>query len=139
MLGNQHDIRAPAFGEIDKLGPQASETYSELHAQDPGKARSVARYFLDMDMAVTKCRMMLKPGGMVVFVIGNTQYKGVKIDNTQHLKNCMNRAGFNDLEIIPRKVSLKIMTPYRDERGRFTRDSTKREVYAEEYVVIGRK
>ena len=27
--------------------------------------------------------------GMAVFVIGNTQYRDVKIDNAKHLENCM--------------------------------------------------
>ena len=50
----------------------------------------------------------------------------------------MERADFRDVEAVRRKVSLKIMTPYRDARGRFTRDSTQRSVYGEEFVVIGR-
>ena len=36
---------------------------------------------------------------------------------------------------IPRRVSLKSMTPYRDARGRFTRDTSQRQVYAEEFCV----
>ena len=76
---------------------------------------------------------------MAVFVIGNTQYKGVKVDNAEHLETSMRRAGFQAVCSIPRKVSLKIMTPYRDEQGRFTRDSSQRQVYAEEFVLIGRK
>lgn len=139
MLGNQYDIKAPDHSKISELGSWVLKTCSELRSRDPGKARSVARYFLDMDAAVAKCKMLLKPNGMAVFVIGNTQYKGVRIDNTRHLENCMKRAGFCDIETIPRKVSMKIMTPYRDERGRFTRDSAQREVYAEEFVVAGRK
>ena len=51
----------------------------------------------------------------------------------------MERADFLGVKTIPRKISLKIMTPYRDARGRFTRDSTQRQVYGEEFVVIGRK
>ena len=90
-----------------------------------------------MDKAVVKCRRMLNPGGMAVFVIGNTQYHGVPIDNAGHLASCMHRAGFRDIETVRRKVSLKIMTPYRDPRGRFTRDSTQRQVYGAEFVVIG--
>ena len=51
----------------------------------------------------------------------------------------MARAGFRDVEAVPRKVSWKIMTPYRDARGRFTRDSTQRSVYGKEFVVVGRR
>ena len=86
-----------------------------------------------------KCWRMLNENGMAVFVIGNTRYHGITIDNHKHLERCMGSAGFRDIEAHPRKVSLKIMTPYRDARGRFTRDSTERKVYANEFVVIGRR
>lgn len=138
MLGNQYGIKAPAVEKIKKLGPKVWETYSDLQVMDPGKAHSVARYCLDIDAVAAKCKKILNPNGMAVFVIGNTQYKGVKIDNAMLLANCMERAKFDDVEIFPRKISLKIMTPYRDERGRFTQDSTQRKVYAEEFVVVGR-
>lgn len=139
MLGNHYDIKPPDHDRIRNLGSQALETYKNLLLLEPSKARSVARYFLDMDTAVDKCVTMLNSGGVAVFVIGNTQYKGVKIENKQHLETCMERAGFHKVETYPRKISQKIMTPYRDERGRFTQDSAQRKVYGEEYVVIGRK
>ena len=139
MLGNQYGVPAPDADAVEALGETVDETYRNLLRQDPGKARSVARYFLDMDKAVAKCREMLSVGGMAVFVIGNTQYQDVRIDNAGHLAECMRRVGFRDIERIPRKVSWKTMTPYRDPRGRFTRDGTQRRVYGEEFVVIGRR
>ncbi len=138
MLGNQCGVEPPEPAEINNLGARARETYNDLLCKDRAKARSVARYFLDIDRAVDKCGRILNNGGMAVFVIGNTRYKDVKIDNAEHLTDCMKRAGFYGVEAVQRKVSLKIMTPYRDARGRFTRDSTQRRVYAEEFVVIGR-
>ena len=139
MLGNQCGVEPPDPVAVDALGPTVGATYRRLLREDRRKARSVARYFLDMDKAVARCRRMLNDGGMAVFVIGNTQYKGVRIDNAQHLADCMARAGFRNVEAVPRKVSWKIMTPYRDARGRFTRDSTQRTVYGEEFVVVGRR
>lgn len=138
MLGNQYGIKAPAEEKIKELGSGVWETYSDLQLMDPGKAHSVARYCLDINAVAAKCKKILNPNGMAVFVIGNTQYKGVKIDNAMLLENCMERAKFRDVETFPRKISLKIMTPYRDERGRFTQDSTQRKVYADEFVVVGR-
>ena len=137
MLGNQYRVPAPDPNAVETLGPTVGETYRNLLDKDRRKAHSVARYFLDMDKAVAKCLKMLTESGMAVFVIGNTEYQGVRIDNAGHLADCMQRAGFHNIEKIPRKVSWKIMTPYRDGRGRFTRDSTQRKVYGEEFVVIG--
>ena len=139
MLGNQVGVQAPVAAEIETFSATGKASYSDLIQVAPCKARSVARYFLDVDKAVAKCRRMLNDGGMAVFVIGNTGYKGVQIDNREHLVHCMNRANFRDVETVPRKVSLKIMTPYRDARGRFTRDAKQRRVYGEEFVVIGRR
>ena len=139
MLGNQYGVAPPATAAVERLGAAAAETWRALLDQDRHKARSVARYFLDMDRAVARCWRMLNAGGMAVFVIGNTRYKGVRIDNAGHLAECMDRAGFRDVEAVPRRISWKIMTPYRDARGRFTRDSTQRKVYGEELVVVGRR
>ena len=139
MLGNQYGVKPLATATIERLGATAGEIYRGLLLEDRCKAYSVARYFLDMDKAVTKCWWMLNAGGMAVFVIGNTQYKGVRIDNAQHLARCMDRAGFRDIEAVPRRISWKIMTPYRDAHGRFTRDSTQRRVYGDELVVVGRR
>ena len=139
MLGNRHGVRTPQAGVIKKLGEAAWRTYRGMREENPSHASSVARYFVDLDKAVRRCWDVIEEGGMAVFVIGNTQYKGVKVDNAQHLEMCMERAGFEGVHAIPRRVSLKIMTPYRDLRGRFTRDASQRQVYAEEFVLIGRK
>lgn len=139
MLGIQHGVEAPDGAAIRGFDSTAGEIYRGLLRQNRRKAHSVAHYLIDIDRAVARCRRMLNDGGMAVFVIGNTQYKDVKIDNAKYLTSCMERAGFRDLEAVQRKVSLKIMTPYRDPRGRFTRDSTQRKVYGEEFVVIGRR
>ena len=139
MLGNEYGVASLARPAIERLGTCATATYDALAAKDKRKARSVIRYFHDMSRAVTKCWNMLSHDGMVVFVIGNTRYQGIRIDNRRHLKRCMVSAGFHDVEVFPRKVSLKIMTPYRDARGRFTRDSRQRRVYGDEFVVVGRR
>ena len=139
MLGNRYRVKEPDLSDVKRLGFAAEKTYNALLSEARSKAYSVARYFLDIEKAVFKCRRLLNESGMALFVIGNTQYRNVKIDNAKHLENCMDRAGFSSVKTIPRRVSLKTMTPYRDDQGRFTRDSTKRKVYSEEFVVIGRK
>ena len=139
MVGNHYGVESPARPAIKRLGTVVWEIYLGLLDEDRRKAHSVARYFLDIDRAATKCERMLNNRAIAVFVIGNTRYKNVKIDNAKHLINCMERAGFLAVQVIPRKVSSNTMTPYRDARGRFTRDSRQRKVYSEEFVVIGRK
>ena len=139
MLGNRNGVRRPQHTIVKKLCETAWCTYRAMKEVDAGHASSIARYFVDLDKAVSRCWDVLDDGGMAVFVIGNTRYKGIKVDNADLLNSSMVRAGFRGISVFPRRVSLKTMTPYRDARGRFTRDSSQRQVYAEEYVLIGRK
>ena len=103
------------------------------------KARTTAKYFADMAVCVSKCWDMLNKKGMVLFVIGNTEFKGVKIDNAKYLAECMLDSGFSAIDLSRRKISGKILTPYRDSKGKFTSNSNSRKVYAEEFILIGRK
>ena len=75
------------------------------------------------------CNTMLSDGGMALFVIGNTEYKGVRIDNVRHLAESLENSGFREILATKRKISKKILTPYRDRRGCFTTDSKGRRVY----------
>ncbi|WP_428276970.1 DNA methyltransferase [Candidatus Palauibacter sp.] len=139
MLGNEYRVNPLSPAVIEQLGSLAITTYDNLAKTDKRKASSVIRYFCDMSKAVNKCWNMLNEDGMAVFVIGNTRYQGTPIDNRRHLIHSMMQAGFREIEVFPRKISLKIMTPYRDARGRFTRDSGQRSVYGREFVVTGRR
>ena len=128
MLGNQYGIDPPELAAIKALSPTAEETYRGLLHEDR-RAHSPVTF-----STWTKRLSVDASGGMAVFVIGNTRQ-----DRQRETLGTMKRADFFSVETIPRKVSLKNLTPYRDARGRFTRDSTQRKVYGEEFVVIGRK
>lgn len=139
MIGNQYGVKPLSKSDVKELCGTGRTTYDDLMQVDKRKAVSVARYFLDMEKTATKCWNVLNSNGMAVFVIGNTRYKGAKIDNAEYLTECMKRSGFQDIEINQRKISSKTMPPYRDSIGRFTKDPTKRKVYSEEFVITGRK
>ncbi len=124
--------------DVKQLNSFGNGLVFRLYDVDRRKARATARYLVDMHRTVSQCRKMLRPGGMVLFVIGNTEYKGVKVDNAAYLRSCLEHEGFAGLETHRRKVSTKNLTPYRDTRGRFTTDVTSRQVYAEEFIVTGR-
>ena len=139
MLGNTHGVRPWQHQQINQLGEEARQTYRTMLEVDARRAASIAKYFVDLNIAVRRCWGMLEFGGMAVFVIGNTEYKGVKVDNALNMERSMDRAGFSHIEKVQRKVSSKTMTPYRDKKGRFTRDASERQVYAKEWVLIGEK
>lgn len=102
------------------------------------KVRSVARYYVDIQQAIHKCSQMLSNGGMAFFVVGDTEYKGVKIKNSEHLIQSLIDEGFTDIKAAKRRISNKLLTPYRDEFGRFSSDKSSRTIYHEEYIISGR-
>ena len=125
--------------ELKCLNDTATDIVSRLFDQNKLKARSVAKYYLDMQQVTKTCYSMLSDGGMALFVIGNTELKGVKIDNACHLAESLQNSGFSEVLVTKRKISNKILTPYRDQQGRFTKDSEGRKIYSEEFILIGRK
>ena len=82
---------------------------------------------------------MLSQNGMALFVIGNTEYKGIKIENAEHLIESLYASGFKEVSVTKRKITNKILTPYRDKTGRFTSNKSGRKIYSEEFIVIGKK
>jgi len=102
------------------------------------KVRSVARYYVDIQQAIHKCSQMLSNGGMAFFVVGDTEYKGVKIKNSEHLIQSLIDEGFSDIKAAKRRISNKLLTPYRDECGRFSSDKSSRTIYHEEFIISGR-
>jgi len=125
--------------ELKRLNDSGSDIVFRLLTQDKSKARSVAKYFLDMQNVANDCFSMLSDNGIALFVIGNTEYKGVRIDNAKHLVNSLQNCGFKKIFVTKRKISKKILTPYRDKKGRFTTNCSGRKVYSEEYIIVGRK
>ena len=103
------------------------------------KTKSVARYYVDMQVAVKNCHKMLSENGIACFVIGDTEYKGVKIENAKHLVESLLDTGFKYVKVSKRRISNKTLSPYRDESGKFSSDAEKRKVYHEEFVIIAHK
>lgn len=144
-----HELREGSIGschhvynferELKRLNDTGSRIVFRLLDQHKSSARSVAKYFLDMQQVASTCYSMLYDGGIALFVIGNTEFKGVKIDNACHLAESLQNSGFSEVLVTKRKISKKFLTPYRDNQGRFTKDGKGRKIYSEEFILIGRK
>jgi len=122
--------------EVKRLNQSGTEIVFSLFTQDASAARSVAKYYLDMQQVAQRCANILRPAGLALFVIGNTKYKGVVIDNARHLAESLLVAGFSKVSISKRSISNKILTPYRTPGGRFTRSNSESQVYGEEFILI---
>lgn len=125
--------------ELKRLNSTGLKIVTLLLDQHKSKARSVAKYFLDMQAVAKKAFSILNLSGTALFVIGNTEYKTVRIDNAKHLAESLFDAGFSSVSVTKRKISNKILTPYRDKCGKFTTNADGRKVYSEEFIIIGRK
>lgn len=128
--------------DILELNETAREIILELKSNkkiSKAKIKSIARYYIDMQKATEQCYKMLNPHGMALFVIGDTEYKGTQIHNSRQLVESLIKSGFREVTVSKRKIRNKILTPYRDENGKFTSNKDEREIYHEEFVITGRK
>lgn len=117
------------------LNLYGKKVVSELRDIGEQKAKDVAKYYLDMQETAMKCHAMLEKNGMAVFIIGNTEYKKVRIDNARHLLEALSNSGFKKCYATKREISGKFLTPYRDQDGKFSTNKKGRKVYSEEFVV----
>ncbi len=125
--------------EVKRLNRSGAGIVFSLLDRDKLKAKSVARYFLDMQITARQCHKMLSNDGMALFVIGNTEYKGIRIDNARHFAESLLAGGFSEVQITKRKIGRKILTPYRNEKGRFSSDNSGKKIYSEEFILVGSK
>ena len=56
-----------------------------------------------MQEVARKSYKMLNNGGMALFVIGNTKYKGILIDNAKHISEALSNSGFTEILVTKKK------------------------------------
>lgn len=137
-IGSLHGMNNLA-DHLKHLNHTGQDIVFKLLAVDKSKCRSVSQYYIDMQNAVKKVYELIKPSGGALFVIGNTEYKNVKIDNARHLIETLLNEGFENVQVERRKISNKILTPYRDAVGKFTTDKNSRRIYSEEFIIFAKK
>ena len=81
----------------------------------------------------------MRPKVFCFFVIGDTEYKGIRIENAKSLAESMIRKGFVIQQISKRKIANKFLPSHRDANGKFSSNKDDRKIYSQEYIVIGRK
>ena len=106
---------------------------------DNAQGRSIARYYSQMTEVIKKCHQLLKNNGKCIFVIGDTEYKKIKIENAKCLSEAMLMNGFEIELISKRRIENKFLPSHRDSNGKFSSDKTDRKIYSQEYIIIGRK
>lgn len=125
--------------EVKRLNTTGMDIVLSLRNRHKSKAKAVAKYYLDMQIVAERCFNLLNKDGTALFVIGDTEYKGVRIENAKHLAESLLIGGFDNLSISKRKISNKALTPYRDNTGKFTRDKSGKKIYSEEFIIVAHK
>ena len=94
-----------------------------------------------MQTTFEQCYRVLKDGGHLAIVIGNTSIKGVSVKNAEIFVEILEAIGFEITKIIKRKIPAKILPQTRDKRtGRFTSASkADRLAYPHEFILIATK
>lgn len=106
------------------------------------KGREVRNYFADMYETFVEMYRVLKPQGKACIVIGNTNFKGVEIQNAQVFIEQMQTIGFKIFGIIKREIPSKMLPSTRDNStGQFakTTDANLTLAYPTEYILIMQK
>ena len=85
---------------------------------------------------------VLKKGGHVCLVIGNTTFKNVKVKSAEVFAEILADLDFEMVEIIKRSIPYKLIPTIRDKKtGKFSKMENKNSklVYPEEYILIAKK
>ena len=106
------------------------------------KQAEVRTYYADMLETFEESKRVLKKGGRACIVIGDTEFKGVKIKNAQTFQEQFESIGFKTHKIIKREIPSKMLPSTRDPvTGRFGKVTDKdiKLAYPTEYILIMEK
>ena len=102
----------------------------------------VATYFSEMNQVFKEMKRVIKPGGVISMVVGNTKLKKVDILNAEVFVEQLQNNGFTLDKLIKREIPSKILPSARDEStGRFVKSSSENKVFAypTEYILLMQK
>ena len=114
----------------------------KLLLADKKTANEVAHYFTEMNQVFEEMYRVLKSGGRICVVIGNTSLKGVAITNAEVFTEQLINLGFSLEEIIKREIPSKNLPSTRDENtGKFAKSNSENMIYVypTEYIIVLRK
>jgi hypothetical protein len=124
---------------IDLKSTLATSIVSQLKNK---KRKEVENYFADMLETFMEVKRVLKQGGRACFVVGNTEFDGVKILNAEVFQEQFENIGFKTHSIIHREIPSKMLPSTRDtSTGQFakTTDKNLKLAYPTEYILIMEK
>jgi len=119
----------------------AEDIVEKLQGKDKRLAKAVRTYFEDMQLSFEEMDRVLKDGGVVSIVIGNTKLKGVEIKNAEVFAEMFMDMGYELEKVVKRPIPGKNLPTTRDPKtGKFTsvKDGHVK-VYPHEFILFLRK
>ena len=138
FIGTSHN----GIKEIILNSKIAENIKQNLEKKNKKLAKEVAIYFSEMNQCFKEMKRLLKKGGRICIVIGNTSLKGVEILNAEVFVEQLKKIGFKVDNIIKREIPSKNLPSIRDKKtGRFAKATDKKRVFAypTEYILIMQK
>jgi DNA modification methylase len=119
----------------------AKRIVNQLTKKDKSLARDASNYFSDLQKSYSELYRVLKAGGIACIILGNTEYKSVKVKNVEASLELLENLGFKKIKIIKRKLTSKNFTPFRDKQGKFTnsKKAARKTIYKYEYILVMKK
>lgn len=116
----------------------AANIGGKLQRQDRKTASSVMQYFQSMYEIWLELYRVVRIGGKVGIVIGNTSLKGTEITNAEVFAEQMQGLGFKLIDVIKREIPSKNLPSTRDKAtGRFAKTSASDTLaYPTEFVLV---
>jgi len=138
----KHFVGTASSQAVLDAGDPAAKIVSKLMRKHKKTAQNVAAYFADMQAIINEMCRVIRKGGKICIVIGDTKIKDVRICNSEILLAYLHANNMRDVEIIKRRVLSKNIPSVRDKKtGRFTKitSQNKTRSYASEYILIVEK
>jgi len=125
---------------IDLKSRLADEIIEKLGKNKKGI--EVRNYFADMLESFIEMKRILKTNGKICIVIGNTEFHGVNIYNSEVFLEQLENIGFKNIKVIHREIPSKMLPSTRDKKsGQFVKviDEELKFAYPTEYILVMEK
>ena len=83
---------------------QVRRVITSIEVADAKKARVLAKYFVDMNAAISQMQRVLEPGRACIIVVGPSTIRSVEIPTHECLAALAEVTGFEVIDIVPRKL-----------------------------------